>query len=316
MKIATTWGLLKDAASSWRADYAPSMGAALAYYTTFSAAPLLLIVVAVAGLVFGRDAARGEIFNQLHGLIGEQGAIAVQGLLQSVSKPAEGALATAIGTAALLLGATSVFAELQDALDRIWRAPVRDRSGVWRLLRTRLLSFGMILGIGFLLMVSLVVSAALAALGRWWAPMFGGWALLAQAGNVTLSFALITVIFAMIYKIMPRASVHWKDVWIGASVTALLFTLGKSLIGLYIGRSGVTSGFGAAGSLAVVLLWVYYSAQIFLLGAEFTWVYAHSFGSRRGEVRPGSPPQPSTNQDLNVRLNQTTEPAPMTRGAM
>ncbi|MEO8154745.1 MAG: YihY/virulence factor BrkB family protein [Rhizobacter sp.] len=308
MNIATAWRLIKDAAASWRADYAPSMGAALAYYTTFSAAPLLLIVVSVAGLVFGRDAARGEIFSQLHGLIGEQGAIAVQGLLQSVSKPAEGALATAIGTTVLLIGATSVFAELQDALDRIWRAPVRDRSsGVWRLLRTRLLSFGMILGIGFLLMVSLVVSAALAALGRWWAPMFGGWAVMAQVGNVLLSFALITVIFALIYKTMPRASVHWKDVWIGASVTALLFTIGKSLIGLYIGRSGVTSAFGAAGSLAVLLLWVYYSAQIFLLGAEFTWVYAHSFGSRRGEVRPGPAVQPSVNQALHL-TSETAAP--------
>jgi membrane protein len=295
MRVAMLWRLLKDAALSWRDDYAPSMGAALAYYTTFSAAPLLLIVVSVAGLVFGRDAARGEIFNQLDGLIGEEGALAVQGLLQSVSKPAEGVFATLLGTAVLLIGATTVFAELQDALDRIWRAPVRDRSsGLWSLLRARLLSFGMILGIGFLLMVSLVVSAGLAALGRWWAPVFGGWELLAQGANVLISFGLITVIFALIYKIMPRVRVQWRDVWVGASVTALLFTIGKSLIGLYIGRSGVTSGFGAAGSLAVVLVWVYYSAQIFLLGAEFTWVYAHTFGSRRGEARPGALPELST----------------------
>ena len=306
--LSTIWRLAKDAATSWSDDYAPSMGAALAYYTTFSAAPLLLIVVSVAGLVFGRDAARGEIFSQLNGLIGEEGALAVQGLLQSVSKPAEGVLATLAGTAVLLIGATTVFAELQDALDRIWRAPVRDRSsGLWSLLRARLLSFGMILGIGFLLMVSLVVSAGLAALGRWWAPVFGGWELLAQGANVLISFGLITVIFALIYKIMPRVHVQWRDVWVGASVTALLFTIGKSLIGLYIGRSGVTSGFGAAGSLAVVLVWVYYSAQIFLLGAEFTWVYAHTFGSRRGEPRPGAV--------LCDPSKQTSETAPIRRAA-
>ena len=287
MSVATVWRLAKDAALSWRDDYAPSMGAALAYYTTFSAAPLILIVVSVAGLVFGQEAARGEIFAQLRGMIGEQGAVAVEGLLQSVSKPKDGALGTAIGIAVLLVGATTVFAELQDALDRIWRAPARTRSrGLWTLMRSRVLSFGMILGIGFLLMVSLVVSAALSALGNWWAPVFGGWELLLQGVNLLVSFALITVIFALIYKVIPRAQVEWRDVWIGAAVTALLFSVGKTLIGLYIGRSGVTSGFGAAGSLAVLLVWVYYSAQIFLLGAEFTRVYAHSHGSRQGEAQP------------------------------
>jgi membrane protein len=307
MRVAVAWRLMKDAAIAWRDDYAPSMGAALAYYTTFSAAPLLLIVVSVAGLVFGQEAARGEIFNQLRGMIGEEGALAMQGLLQSVNKPAEGAFATLIGVTVLLIGATTVFAELQDSLDRIWRAPVRDRSGgLWRLLRARVLSFGMILGIGFLLMVSLVVSAALSALGRWWAPMFGAWELLLQGVNLLVSFMLITVIFALIYKIMPRVHVAWRDVWVGASVTALLFSIGKSLIGLYIGHSGVTSGFGAAGSLAVILLWVYYSAQIFLLGAEFTWVYAHTLGSRRGEPRPGRAPD----QPLRCEPMQTPETGP------
>ncbi|MBX3622663.1 MAG: YihY/virulence factor BrkB family protein [Rhizobacter sp.] len=305
MKLATVWRLAKEAAVSWQDDYAPSMGAALAYYTTFSAAPLLLIVVSVAGLVFGQEAARGEIFAQLRGLIGEQGAVAVEGLLQSVSRPKEGAVATAVGVVVLLVGATTVFAELQDALDRIWRAPARTRtSGLWTLLRARLLSFGMILGIGFLLMVSLVVSAALSALGRWWAPVFGAWEMLAQGVNLLVSFALITAIFALIYKVMPRVSVQWRDVWIGAAVTALLFSVGKLLIGLYIGKSGVTSGFGAAGSLAVLLVWVYYSAQIFLLGAEFTWVYAHTHGSRRGQPRP-----------TLEALSRTSEPVPATPAA-
>jgi membrane protein len=287
MKLPKLLPLAKEAASSWVDDYAPSMGAALAYYTMFSVAPLLLIVISVAGLVFGRDAATGEIFNQLRGLMGEQGAEAIQSLLQSVNKPTEGIVATVIGTVVLLIGATSVFGELQDALDRIWRAPARDRSGgVWSLLRARLLSFGMIMGIGFLLMVSLVLSAALSALSNWWAPVFAGWELVAQALNFLVSFALVTAVFALIYKIMPRVHVAWRDVWTGAAVTSLMFTLGKFLIGLYIGRSTVTSAFGAAGSLAVVLVWVYYSAQIFLLGAEFTWVYAHTYGSRKGQPRP------------------------------
>jgi membrane protein len=276
--------LIQTAIKSWLADYAPSMGAALSYYTLFSVAPLLLIVIAVAGLVFGEDAARGQLFWQLRELVGESGATAIQSLLQSVNRPAEGFAATIVGFVLLGMGATSVFVELQDALDRIWRAPVRSKSsGIVALLRTRLLSFGLILCIGFLLIVSLVLSAAVAALGKW-SSSFIGWELLAQAINLIVSFGLTAGIFAMIYKFMPRAHIQWKDVWIGASVTALLLALGKLLIGIYIGKSGVVSGFGAAGSLVVVLVWVYYSAQLFLLGAEFTWVYAHTYGSRRGEA--------------------------------
>lgn len=276
------WRLARQVSTAWLDDYVPSMGAALAYYTMFSLAPLLLIVIAVAGLVFGEDAARGEIQAQLSALMGQGGAGAVQDLLRSVRQPAEGTAATLLGLALLLVGATTVFGELQDALDRIWRVPARARSSGWlALVRSRLLSFGMILAIGFLLMVSLVVSATLAAMGRWWTPVFGDWIVLATLSNAIVSFLLVAVMFALIYKVMPRVRVQWRDVWIGALFTALLFTLGKSLIGLYVGRSGVTSGFGAAGSLVVVLLWVYYSAQIFLLGAEFTWVYANAFGSRR-----------------------------------
>lgn len=278
----TWWALVKRAANAWVADYAPSMGAALSYYTVFSLAPLLLIVIAIAGLVFGEDAVRGEVFGQLNCLLGADAAAAVEALLASVSKPAEGIASTVIGVALLLVGATTVFGELQDALDRIWRAPVRDRSGgLWGLLRARLLSFGMILGIAFLLMVSLVASAAVSAMGKWWSGAFAGWELLAQAINLGLGFALTTGVFAMIYKIMPRVRVQWRDVWIGAAVTALLFTIGRFLIGLYIGTSGIASGFGAAGSLIVVFVWVYYSAQVFLIGAEFTWVYATTFGSMR-----------------------------------
>ena len=272
------------------------MGAALAYYTMFSIAPLLLIVVSVAGMFFGQEAARGEVFNQLERLMGAQGAAAVESLLLSASKPTESTLAAVIGTVALVVGATTVFAELQSALDRIWRAPARRISGLWSLLRARLLSIGMIMGLGFLLMVSLLLSAALSAFEKWWSPAFGGWATLAQVANVVVGFLLTTAIFAMIYKIMPRVQVAWRDVVVGAAVTALLFTVGKFLIGLYIGRAGVTSAFGAAGSLAVMLVWVYYSAQIFLMGAEFTWVYAHTFGSRAG-TREAQPPAVPSKSD-------------------
>jgi membrane protein len=290
MTLKNIWILIKAATSSWVDDYAQSMGAALAYYTMFSIAPLLLIVISVAGLVFGREAAQGEIFAQLQGLMGQQGAGAVQSLLESVSKPAESITAMIVGSILLLIGATTVFGELQDALDRIWRAPKRNKSGIWTLLRARLLSFGMILGIGFLLMVSLVISAALAALGKLWGPWFADWEIVAQALNFLVSFVLTMLVFAMIYKIMPRAKVAWEDVWIGSAVTAMLFTVGKFLIGLYIGKSGVTSGFGAAGSLVVVLVWVYYSAQIFLMGAEFTWAYAITFGSRKEQSVPAAAP--------------------------
>ena len=285
MQLGDVIPLVKTTFNAWLDDYAPSMGAALAYYTMFSIAPLLLIVIAVAGLVFGADAVRGEIVGQLVGMMGRPGALAIEGLLQSVSKPADSLLATGVGIVLLLVGATTVFGELQDALDRIWRVPivpgVRKGNGLWYLLRTRLLSFGMIFGIGFLLMISLVFSAALSALGRWWSPLLSGWSTLAHVIDLLLSFGMTSTVFAMIYKLMPRVRVSWRDVITGSVVTAFLFTIGKHLISLYIGTSGITSGFGAAGSLVVVLVWVYYSAQIFLLGAEFTWAYSHTWGSRR-----------------------------------
>ena len=295
--LKATWVLIKSATQSWVDDYAPSMGAALSFYTLFAIAPLLLIVIALAGLVFGPDAARGEILGQLRGLMGEESARAVQAMLEAANQPGKGAAATVTGVVFLLIGATSVFVELQYALDRIWRAPVRIKSsGLWRVLRSQLLSFGMILCVGFLLMVSLVVSAALAALGKWWGPMFAGRELLGNAISFSLDFAMTSTGFALIYKIMPRVRIRWLDVWIGAAVTALLFTIGKLLIGVFIGKSGVTSVFGAAAALVVVLIWVYYSAQIFLLGAEFTWVYAHTFGSLKEQPMAPAPFVPSRAQ--------------------
>ncbi len=290
MKFKDAWELVKKSVTAWIDDYAPSMGAALAYYTVFSIAPLLIIVIAVAGFVFGQEAVQGEIAAQLSGLIGDEGAIAVQGLVESANEPTQGIIATVISIVILVIGATTVFGELQSSLDRIWRVPAPpEASGIWNLLRTRLLSFGMVLGLGFLLLISLVISAGLAAFGAWWGAAFKGWEVLLQVLNLAISFALTTGLFAMIYKIMPRAKIAWRDVWVGAAVTALLFEIGKFLIGLYLGKSSVTSGFGAAGSLVVLLVWVYYSAQIFLLGAEFTWVYAHEHGSKVGESKPASP---------------------------
>ena len=287
------WQMLKQSVWAWNEDYAPSMGAALAYYTVFSLAPLLIIVIAVAGLAFGESAARGEVVSQLGGFIGTEGAKAVQDLLASASRPSSGITAAIIGVVTLMLGATSVFAELQGALDRIWRAPaIQQASGVISLLRSRLLSFGMVIAMGFLLLVSLIIGAALSAVGRWGGTMIADGVDVLQLLNLAVGFAITTLLFATAYRILPRVRIAWSDVWIGALVTAILFTLGKYLIGVYIGRAGVSSSFGAAGSIVVILLWVYYSAQIFLLGAEFTWVFAHRHGSRAG-VPPGEPPRPA-----------------------
>jgi len=304
------FGLVKDTASSWSADYAPSMGAALSYYTLFSIAPLLLIAIAIAGFVFGEEAARGQIFGQLAGMVGPDGAKAIEGMISAADKPKEGMIATIVGVVTLLIGATTVFGELQNAMDRIWRAPARAKStGWWNLIRTRLLSFGMVLGIAFLLTVSLILSAAVAALGKWW----GIGEAIAHLFELVVSFGLITVLFALIYKFIPRVQVAWRDVWIGAAVTSALFAIGKLAIGLYLGKASVASSFGAAGSLVIVMVWVYYSAQIFLFGAEFTWVYAHEFGSRRGKPRPGA--ETATAAEPAISTGRPTHVAPASNEA-
>ncbi len=316
MKFEPVWKLVKQAANAWVDDYAPSMGAAIAYYTIFSIAPLLLIAISVAGLVFGKEVASGEVLSQLRNLMGEAGAQAVQSMLEAASHPEKSITATLVGGVLLLIGATTVFGELQDALDRIWRAPARATvGGLWKLVHSRLLSFGMIMGIGFLLIVSLLFSAWLAAFGKWLEPLFGAWEIVANLINFAVSFGMVTLMFALIYKIMPRVPIAWSDVWVGAVVTALLFTVGKTLIGLYIGKSGVASAFGAAGSLAVLLIWVFYSAQIFLLGAEFTWVYAHTFGSRRSEPATAAVVIPQRSQPLDANAapqpsSRSGQPAP------
>jgi membrane protein len=283
MKPKQLYELCRQSVVAWVDDYAPSMGAAISYYTIFSLAPLLVIVIAIAGALFGRDAAQGRIVAQISGLVGHEGATAVEAMLRSVSEPDKGLIAGLVSAAVLLVGANTVFAELQSALDRIWHVPDREKpSGVWAVLRARLLSFGLILGLAFLLMVSLVVSAGLAAFGSWFAGLMPGWELLLQGLNVLISLGIVTLLFALIYKLMPTARIAWRDVWIGAMVTAVLFELGKLGIGLYLGKSGVNESFAAAGSLVLLVAWVYYAAQIFLLGAEFTKVHANAHGSASG----------------------------------
>ena len=280
--------LLRAAAVAWVDDRAPSMGAALAYYTLFSLAPLLLIAISVAGAVFGLEAARGEILQQMRLLLGAEGAQVIGSLLDNVRQSGQSTLGTVVGLLFLVVGATTVFAELQDSLDHIWRVNTPRRGGtLWQLLRSRLLSFGLVLGIGFLLTVSLAASAALAAWGRWWAPAFGSSLVLLDAANHVLGFVLTTLLFAAIYKGMPRARIGWADVALGSLITAVLFTLGKALIGWMLTRTGMAAGFGAASAVVGLLVWVYASAQVFLYGAEVTWLFAQRHGSRR--AAPSAP---------------------------
>ncbi len=279
--------LAVQSVKSWSNDYAPSMGAAISYYTVFSLAPLLVIVIAIAGAAFGREAVQGLISDQLSGLMGPRGAEMVEGLVASASDTDRGLVAGLISIVLLVVGATTVFAELQSALDRIWKVPeAKKPSGIFGLLRARLLSFGLILGVAFLLMVSLVVSATLAAFGGWAGTLMPGWETVLQLLNLAVSLGILTVLFAMIFKLMPSTPVSWRDVWVGAFVTAILFEVGKLLIGLYIGKSGMTESFEAAGALVILLAWVYYAAQIFLLGAEFTKAYADAHGSLSGPRKP------------------------------
>ncbi|WP_257459152.1 YihY/virulence factor BrkB family protein [Archangium lipolyticum] len=286
LRARGTFQLVKQAFSEWNEDKAPMFAASLSYYTMFSIAPVLVIAVSVAGMVFGEEAARGQVQAQLQELVGHSGAEVIGQMMISARKPSAGILATALGVIALIFGATGVFVQLQEALNHIWHVQPPPRNGVLNFLRSRFLSFAMVLVIGFLLLVSLVVSAALAGIGAWFDHVFPGWTLMWQGLNLVISFAVITVLFAMMFKLLPDTHIAWRDVWLGAAVTSLLFSLGKFGIGLYLGRSTVASSYGAAGSLAVVLIWVYYSAQILFLGAEFTQVYARRHGSRTGEPWP------------------------------
>jgi membrane protein len=291
--LLNTWRLIYESVNEWMNDRASRKGAALAFYTVFSLAPILILSIAIAGLFFGEEAARGEIFDQVKGLLGNEAAAAVQAMIQNASEPGAGLIATLIGFVTLFIGATTALAELKDGLDQIWDAPPEKTKGFFYFLRKRLLSVGLILSLGFLLLVSLVLSAVVSALARNWGPR-DATSVVLQTVNFLFSFGLVTLLFAMIYKILPAVRIAWRDVMIGAVITALLFNIGKWLIGLYLGNSAVASTYGAAGSVILVLMWVYYSAQIFLLGAEFTKVYAHRYGSRRHIPQPTRDPASAT----------------------
>ncbi len=272
--------ILKETASEWMEDQAPSLGAALAYYTAFSLAPLLLIAIGIAGFFFGREAAQGQIFDQLRSLLGEASGKAIQDMVQNANtKPATGVMAAIIGVVTLLFSASGVFGQLQASLNAIWGVQPKPGRGILGIIQDRILSFGFILVVGFLLLVSLLLTAAIALVGDRFGGMVPGMEALIQILNSVLSLALVTLLFAMIFKFLPDAKIAWHDVWIGAFITAVLFTVGKFVLGLYLGKSGVASSYGAAGSLIVLLLWVYYSSQILFFGAEFTQVYANRFGS-------------------------------------
>lgn len=275
------WGIVRKTVSEWIKHNASSLGAALSFYTLFSIAPILVIAMAVAGYIFGAHVAEQHVLDQMRDLLGDAGAKSVQSLLASAHQSGLKGFAAAVGVVTLLVGATSVFGELQNTLDYIWKSPDKESQAWWRIVRSRILSVGLILGVGFLLMVSLIFSAVLAALGAWLGTHLVQWNVILPAIDLLLSLGLATLLFAMIYKFVPRETIAWGDVWIGGLVTATLFSIGKLLIGLYLGRSSLSSAYGAAGSVMVLLLWIYYSAQIFLLGAEFTHVYTYALGSRR-----------------------------------
>lgn len=271
--------VLKQTIKEYGEDKLSRLAAALAYFTIFSIAPVLVIIISVAGLILGQQAVQNEIAGQIEGLVGSEAAIMIQDMIASASDTGSSTIATIVGVALLLFGATGLFAQLQDSLNTIWEIKPAPESGIKKFITKRIFSFTMILGIAFLLLVSLVISAALAAVTRYFEGLLPGSDVLWQVLNYVITFGVITLLFAMIYKILPDAKIAWSDVWLGAAVTAFLFMIGQFAIGLYLGRSSVSSSYGAAGSLVVILLWVYYSAQILFIGAEFTQVYAKIYGS-------------------------------------
>ena len=290
MQRKSIWQFLKTTINEWVEAEPFQLAAALSYYTLFSLAPLLLIAIGVAGLVFGREAAQNQIVETLQGMIGQDSAKAVQEMIQASSeKPKTGMLSTIIGFVALLFGAGGVVGQLQTSLNKMWEVTPKPGQGIWGFLRQRFFSFAMVLAIGFLLLVSLVVTAVLSSFTAMLSGFLGDATFVAHAIDILVSFGFVTLLFALIYKYVPDVEIQWRDVWVGAALTSILFTIGKYLIGLYIGTSGVGSTFGAAGSLITILVWVYYSSLIFFLGAEFTRVYATQYGSG---VAPAENAQP------------------------
>ena len=282
MSFKQIWRLLKETFTRWKKAKPSRLAAALSYYTIFSLAPLLIIVIAIVGFFFGEKAARGEIIAQIQGLVGQSSAEAIQAMIQNVNKSnsKEGTLASFISIGILIFGASGMFVELQDALNTIWEIKENTELGFMDFIRKRLLTFAMIVGISFLLLVSLVISALLAGFSALTSRLLPGLDFISQFINFVVSFGVITLLFAMIYKYLPDVKITWGDVRIGAIITALLFVIGKYLIGLYLGNNSFSSTYGAAGSIVIILVWTFYSAQILFFGAEFTQVYARKYGSK------------------------------------
>jgi membrane protein len=278
--LKNIWNLLKASVSAWSDDKAPSRGAALSYYTIFAMPPLFMIAIFMASLVFDPTSVRTQMFSEVGGVIGKKSAQAIEAAMTAQYQTNKGLFASAIAVVTLIVTTTGLFIELQDALNSFWGVEPKPGRGVMGFVRMRLLSFAMVVGIGFLLLVSLLVSAALAGLSKFLNELFPGVGILSIIVSGLVSFAVITVLFAMIFKVLPDVKIAWRDVWIGAVVTSLLFAAGKFLLGWYLGRSTTISAYGAAGSIVLVLLWVYYSAQILFFGAEITKVYANRFGVR------------------------------------
>ena len=289
--------LLKQTGKAWIDDNAPRLGASLAFYTLLSLAPILIVVVAIAALAFGQKAAQGQLIWEIQDLVGTEGARAIQGLIQSAYKPGTGTTATVLGVLTLVLGASAVVVELRDALNTIWHVPAAAFSsfrGFLRLVKERFYLFGLILGVGFLLLVSLALNAAIAALGSLFGSLLPASVSVLHLAVFLISFLLITFLFAAIYKFLPDVQLKWSDVIVGACFTSLLFTIGKQLIGIYLGKASFGSTYGAAGSLVIVLIWVYYSSQLFFFGAEFTKIYTETFGSRLDAKLNVHPPKPES----------------------
>jgi membrane protein len=279
-RISDAWSLIKDAASDWQDDKASTLAAALAYYTLLSIAPMIVLAVAIAGLAFGDDAARGQISEQIGSVVGAQAGEAIEAIALNAKAPESGIVSTVIGIVVLLFGASGVFGELQTSLNTIWEVEPKPGRGLMGLIKDRFFSFTMVLGVAFLLLVSMILSAAIASLGSFLEGALPGGEVVWAVLNFAISLGVIAVLFALIYKVIPDAKIHWRDVWVGASVTAVLFTIGKLAVGLYLGKSTFVSSYGAAGSIVALVVWVYYSSQIVFMGAEITQVYARRFGSK------------------------------------
>ncbi|MDJ0736495.1 MAG: YihY/virulence factor BrkB family protein [Nostocaceae cyanobacterium] len=280
MNIRIIFKLIKEAFKEYQADKVSTLAASLAYYTVFSLAPLLIIAIAIAGAIFGEEAARGEIVGQIQGLVGNEGAKIIETAIENANRPDVSSIASIFSIIVLLFGASGVFAQLQEALNSVWEVKAKPKQGIMNFVRKRILSFSAVLGIGFLLLVSLIISAGLSALNQYVSGLIPGLEIIWQLLNFLISFGIVTLLFALIYKFLPDVKIQWSDVWTGAIITSLLFGIGKFILGVYLGRGTFGSTYGAAGSLVILLAWVYYSAQILLFGAELTEVYSRRFGSQ------------------------------------